>query len=57
MKFPVVSSNQKAAVGLCPAGKIEALSFKETPTTFERKLVAIPNWSVMVVLQRFLGEC
>ena len=57
MKFPCGFIKPKAAVGLCPAGKIEALSFKETPTTFERKLVAIPNWSVMVVLQRFLGEC
>jgi hypothetical protein len=57
MKSPEESSNQKAPVGLCPAGKIDALSLRETPTTFERKLVEIPNWSVMVELQRFLGEC
>ncbi|MCY1247603.1 hypothetical protein D9M72_609510 [compost metagenome] len=56
MKFPVLSSNQKAPFGVCPAGRIEARSFKETPTTFPWKLVASLNSSVTVVDQRFFGE-
>lgn len=43
MNLPVVSSNQNAPVGLCPAGRIDALSFKETPTTLEVKFVAKPS--------------
>jgi hypothetical protein len=38
--LPSLSSNQKAALALCPAGKIAPLSFKEIPKTLDLKLLA-----------------
>src|SRR5688572_7238396 len=37
MKLPLAESNQYAPAGFLPAGKIALRSFKETPTTRERK--------------------
>src|SRR5690606_24621920 len=56
MNLPEESSNQKAPVGLCPAGRIAALSLIETPTTLDLKLPASRNSSVIVDASRFRGD-
>src|SRR5258708_31700873 len=56
MKCPVESSIQKAALAVCPAGRIAALSLRDTPTTLDRKLLAIINSSVTVDTSRLRGD-
>src|SRR5690606_23955603 len=56
IKLPDLSSNQNAAVAVWPAGRIAALSFKETPTTLLRKFCARLISSPIVVVSRFFGD-
>src|ERR1700679_3886728 len=56
LKTPFTSSNQKAPVGVWPAGRIDARSFSETPTTLDLKFVASISSSVIVVASKLRGD-
>src|ERR1700722_17129023 len=56
LKTPFTSSNQNAPVGLWPAGRIDARSFSETPTTLDLKLVASISSSGIVVASILRGD-
>src|ERR1700722_1793581 len=53
---PFTSSNQNAPVGVWPAGRIDARSFSETPTTLDLKLFASISSSLIVVASILRGD-
>ena len=56
MKCPTELSYQKAALAECPAGRMEALSFRATPYTRALKSDAMRIWSPMVVPSMLRGD-